>query len=595
VRVQIPPSAPWDYLKVKILLIYPYCLEDRLHAEDVRVMPIGLYYIGAVLKENHYDVEILNWHDIHKTQNKIDDALRDKKPDVIGFSIVHANRWGGIDIARTAKQINPDVKVVFGGIGTTFLWEHLLSYFKEIDFTILGEGEFSFLNLIKCIEKENYEEVNKINGIAFRKGDDLIKTNDPGVIKDIDQLPMPSKHFEYQHLISSRGCPANCSFCGSPKFWGRKVRFHSPEYFVEQLEQLYRKGITFFYISDDTFTMKIDRVIDICKKIIEKDLKISWFSISRVNYVDEEMLYWMRKAGCIQISYGVESGSEKIRKTLNKNISTDDVKRAFSMTTKYGILARAYFIYGSPGENRKTIQETLDLIHEIKPLSTIFYILDIFPGTTLYEDFQKRTKLSDDIWIKRVEDIMYFESDPKLSEDIILAFGQKLRSDYYCHLPEFADAIKLYDREDLYESHAEFLSRLAMTFSHGDYASNETIPQKEDVAQRLYERSISYHPNQRAYLGLGIIKQKKGKYEESVKVLSEGMNFFPDNESIATCLGISHMNLGHFEEALKCFLKFPDSREGIKYTAACYHALGDFEKESSVLKKLEKFSADKRI
>jgi anaerobic magnesium-protoporphyrin IX monomethyl ester cyclase len=575
---------------VKILLIYPYCLDDRLYAEDVRVVPIGLYYIGALLKENQHDVEILNWHNINKTPDKIDVILKEEKPDVIGFSIVHANRWGGIDIAAIAKRILPEVKIVFGGIGTTFLWEHLLTNFKEIDFVVLGEGEYSFLNLVQCIKNENYERINEIKGIAFRKGEKFVKTNDAEVIQDLDRLPMPSKYFEFHHLASSRGCPANCTFCGSPRFWGHKVRFHSPEYFVEQLEQLYRKGITFFYVSDDTFTMKKDRVIEICKKIIEKDLKITWFAISRVNYVNEEILYWMRKAGCIQISYGVESGSEKIRNVLNKNINTEMIKKAFALTTKYGILARAYFIYGSPGESRETIQETIDLIHEIKPLSTIFYILDIFPGTALYEDFKRRTKLDDDVWLKRIEDIMYFESDPRLSQDMILAFGQKLKSDYYHHLPEFADAVQLIDNRDLYESHADFLSRLAMTFSHGDYAGIEAIPEKVSVAQRLYERSLSYHPNQRAYLGLGIIKQKQGDYKESVRIFSEGTKQFPHTESLATCLGISHMNLGQYEEAMKCFQKFSDSLEVLKYIAACYHALGDSEKEASVLRRLERLS-----
>jgi len=575
---------------VKILLIYPHCLEDRLYAEDVRVVPIGLYYIGALLRENHYDVEILNWHDINKTPHKIEEVLKEKKPGIIGFSIVHANRWGGIDIARIAKRILPGVKIVFGGIGTTFLWEHLLTHFREIDFAILGEGEYSFLNLIQCIEKEDLEGINKIKGVAFRRGERIAKTSNAEVIRDLDRLPIPSKYFDFQHLVSSRGCPADCTFCGSPRFWGRKVRFHSPEYFVEQVERLYQKGITFFYISDDTFTMRKDRVIKICKKIIEKDLKITWVAISRVNYVEEEMLYWMRKTGCIQISYGVESGSEKIRRVLNKNIKTNDIKRAFALTTKYGILARAYFIYGSPGENWETIQETIDLIHEIKPMSIIFYILDIFPGTALYEDFKRRTKLSDDLWLKRIEDIMYFESDSQLSQDMILAFGQRLRSDYYHHLPEFADALQIVNRKDLYENHADFLSRLAVTFSHGDYASIEAIPKKEEVAQRLYETSLTYHPNQRAYLGLGIIKQKQGKYEESVRVLSEGIKQFSENEPLAMCLGISYMNLGRYEEALKCFHKFLDSREALKYTAACYHALGDSEKEFSMLKRLEMLS-----
>jgi radical SAM superfamily enzyme YgiQ (UPF0313 family) len=555
---------------LKIILIYPYCLDDRLQAEDVRVVPIGMYYIGALLKENKYDVEILNWHDINKTPHRIEETLKEKKPDVIGFSIVHANRWGGIDIARIAKRILPEVKIVFGGIGTTFLWKHLLTHFKEIDFAVLGEGEYSFFELIQCIEKNNYDRISNIKGIAFRKGKETVKADAAEVIHDLDGLPMPSKYFEFQHLVSSRGCPANCTFCGSPRFWGHKVRFHSPEYFVEQLEQLYSKGITFFYISDDTFTIKKDRVIQICKKIIEKDLKITWFAISRVNYVDEEMLYWMRKTGCIQISYGVESGSEKIRNVLNKKIKTEDIKRAFNLTTMYGILARAYFIYGSPGENWRTIQETIDLIHEIKPLSIIFYILDIFPGTALYDDFKRRTKLNDDIWLKRIEDIMYFETDPLLSGDIILKFGQKLRAEYYRHLPEFADSIQLVDKRESYESHADFLSRLAMTFSQGDYASIEAISGKEEVAQRLYERSLSYHPNQRAYLGLGILMQKQKKYEESVRILSEGVERFPKSETLAICLGISYMNLGRYEEALDCFLRVPDSSDALKYAAMCY-------------------------
>jgi len=572
---------------MKILLVYPYCLDDRLYAEDARVVPIGLYYIGAILSENHYDVEILNWHDINKTPKRIEEELREKRPDVIGFSIVHANRWGGIDIAKIAKKVLPKVKIVFGGVGTTFLWEHLLTNFKEIDFAVLGEGEYSILKLIQCIEEKNYAGIGEIQGIAFRRGSKVIKTGDPEIIMDLDRLPMPSEYFKFQHVSSSRGCPGSCTFCGSPNFWGHKVRFHSPEYFVDQMEKLCLNGVNFFYVSDDTFTMRKDRVIQICKRIIERRLNITWFAISRVNYVNEEMLYWMRKAGCIQISYGVESGSEKIRDILNKNIKTDDIKKAFALTTKYGILARAYFIYGSPGENWDTIQETIDLTNEIKPLGIIFYILDIFPGTALYADFLKRTNLDDDIWLEKIEDIMYFESDSRLSKETILAFGQKLRSDYYRRLPEFADAIELVDDKNLYESHADFLSRLAMTFSHGDYASIDAIPGKEEVAQRLYERSLTYHPNVRAYLGMGTIRQKRREYEVSVKILSEGMKQFPDSEQLAVCLGVSYMNLGRYDDALECFLRFPHSQETLQYTAACYRALGDFEKEASVLKRLD--------
>jgi hypothetical protein len=105
---------------MKILLIYPYPLHDRSQEEDIKPVPIGLYYVGAVLKENNYDVEILNWYNIHKTPEKIGEVLSEKKPDVIGFSILNMNRWGGLEIAQIAKQINPEVKIVFGGVAALF-------------------------------------------------------------------------------------------------------------------------------------------------------------------------------------------------------------------------------------------------------------------------------------------------------------------------------------------------------------------------------------------------------------------------------------------------------------------------------------------
>jgi anaerobic magnesium-protoporphyrin IX monomethyl ester cyclase len=578
---------PESINKVKILLIYPYCLEDRLHEEDVRAAPIGLYYVGAMLKENNYDVEILNWHNINRTPEEIKKVLAEKEAHVIGLSILHANRWGGIEIARIAKQVDPSVKIVFGGVGASVLWRHFLTHFKEVDFVVIGEGEYTFLNLVKYIEKENFEGIENIRGIAFRNKNKITRTEAAGKIKDLDKLPMPARYFEYQHVSSTRGCPGNCSFCGSPRFWGHKVRFHSPEYFVDQLELLYRKGMNFFYFSDDTFTIKKDRVVEICKKILERNLKITWAAISRVNYVSKEILYWMRKAGCIQISYGVESGSEKIRnEILKKNIRTDQIKKAFALTARYGILARAYFIYGSPGESWATIQETINLIHEIKPLSIIFYILDIFPGTALYADFKKKTKVTDDIWLERIEDVMYFESDPSLSRDLILDFGKKLRKDYYENLRHFADSIELTGKKEFNQMNSDFLSRLGMTFSHGDYAKIEAIKEKGEIAESLYRKSLDYYPDHRSYLGLGIIRQKNRAFKGSIEILSEGLGYFPESEHLNICLAISFMNLGEYEKALLYLKKFQDSEESLHYIIKCYKAMGDTENESIFQDKL---------
>ncbi len=554
---------------MKILLVYPYCLEKRLHEEDVSVPPIGLYYVGAVLRENHYDAEILNLQDLRKAPERIKEILLEKAPDLIGFSVLHANRWGAIEIARMAKQLKPGVKIVFGGIGATFLWRHFLNNFNEVDFVVLGEGEYSFLDLVRLIEKEDYAGIGGIKGIAFRRDGIACKTGDAKAIQDLDSLPIPARYFAYHHLSASRGCPENCTFCGSPQFWGQRVRFHSPGYFVDQLELLYKKGINFFYFSDDTFTIRKDNVIEICRQILERGLRITWVAISGVNHVDKESLCWMRKAGCIQISYGVESGSERIRDVLNKRIKTDQIRRAFDLTTRYGILARGYFIYGAPGESWDTIQETIDLINEIKPLGAIFYILDIFPGTELYSDLKRRCGVTDDAWLNRIEDIMYFETDPSLSREMVLGFGERLRNTYHKNLPGFADAIELLDNKEFHEMHSDFLSRLAMTFSHGDYAGVDAIEENERVAEKLFEKSLGYYPNHRAYLGLGIIKQKNGSNKESIEILSEGIKRFPDSRPLNISLGISYMNLGDFESALSCFLKFRGSKEADPYIARC--------------------------
>lgn len=554
---------------VKILLVYPYFLEERLLDEDIRPVPIGLFSVAAVLKENGYEVEVLNWHDVHKTPQKIVETLSEKRPDVLGLSILHGNRWGGIDIAGTAKRLLPDVKVVFGGPGATFLWKHFLTHFPEIDYVTVGEGEYSFLNLVRHMEKAVDSRPEGLRGIAFRRGRKIVKTPKAPRVEDLDRLPIPARHFTYQHVSSSRGCAWKCRFCGSPRLWEGGMRFRSPSHFVEELELLYRRGTRFFFVSDDTFTVKKDRVIRICRRILEKNLKISWCAISRAECVDEEILSWMRLAGCTQISYGVESGSEKIRAALKKRLSTADIRRAFDLTVRYGILPRAYFMYGCPGETWETIEETVALMLEIRPLAAVFYILDHFPGTGFYEDLKKQGAVSDDIWLNRMEGLMHLETDPHLSGETVLAFGKRLRTAFYENVHRFADSIPLVEKKDLYPLHADFCSRLAMTFSHGDYAKNDLVRDQEKVAERLYRRALGYHPDERAFLGLGMLEQRRGDLVASIEVLQEGIRHFSQSEPLHVCLGVSLMNAGEHKRALSLFNRFPGSRQAAEYARKC--------------------------
>jgi len=562
---------------MKILLIYPYFLEDRVHVDEISVPPQGIYYVAAFCKRHGHEVDVLNWFDIHRTPQKIRETLVEKQPDVIGFSILHANRWGGIDIAATAKEVDPGVRIVFGGIGASYLWKHLLTHFVQIDYVVIGEGEHSFLKLVQCLTEGRYADVPSIGGIALRQDGKAVRTDCDDQIKDLDALANPAQYYTYQHVSLTRGCPGGCTFCGSPSFWQRKVRFHSPVYLVDQLEYLTHKGVRHFFFSDDTFTVNRNKVLEVCRLILDRNLQISWQAISRVDMVNREILYWMRKAGCIQISFGVESGSAKIRRLLNKNFTDSQIERAFRLTTHYGILPRAYFIYGCPGETQETIKASIDLIRRIRPLSVIFYILDLFPGTALYEVYKQAAGITDDIWLDRIEDILYFETDPNLDREQVQSFGRELRQCFYEGLPDAVAAVELEDREDLFGLHADFLSRLALTFDHGDYAGIEAIPNRTSIAENLYRKALMYYPDQRAYLGLGIILQKGGRPGDSCEILEEGLRHFPQNEHLNICLGVSLMNQGRFEKALSVMRPFEHSRQALGYIAECYKALDDLE------------------
>lgn len=560
---------------MKILLIYPYFLEPRIHVEEVAALPMGIFHVGAMLKSKGHAVEILNWYDAKGEDEAIKEALVSYRPDLIGISIVHANRWGGIEIANIAKQLLPDTPVVFGGIGATFLWHHLLTHFDAIDYIVLGEGELTLAGLVAAIEDgAGDSDIAGLAGLALRSSQGPIQTAEPPLIENLDELPAPARYFDFQHLSMTRGCPSRCTFCGSPRFWRRRVRFHSADYMVDQMAALAERGITFFYLSDDTFTLNTRRVIELCRKIIDRGLSITWQAISKVSAVNDEMLFWMRKAGCVQISYGVESGSPDIRRRLCKDIDHDQIVRAFEQTVAHGILARAYFIYGAPGETQATIEQTLDLIRQIKPLSAIFYIMDIFPGTDLYEAYKKRTGADDDIWLQPIEDLLYFETDPSMDKEAILAWGKQLRESFDLALPEFARQIVLKDNEDLYPEQADFLSRLGMTFSHGDYARVKSTISAADVARELYQRALERFPDHRAYWGLALLQQHSGDLAGAIETLEKGLHHHPDSQHLNICLGIGYANTGRYQQALDHLSPFDRVPDALPHIVRCLHALG---------------------
>ena len=558
-----------------ILLAYPCFLDPRVDDEDIRSPPIGLFYVAAALKERGHVVAVRNWYDLRDRAEAIESELRAVRPRIVGVSIVHANRWGGIDIARIAKRVDPAVTTVFGGVGATNLWSHLLENFPEIDYVVLGEGEAAMVELSARIEAGDFSGAATVSGIAGHRGGKPVRNSARRLIPDLDELPMPARHYDLPHLALTRGCVSDCTFCGSPALWGRRVRSHSADYFVAQLAELHRRGRRLVHVSDDTFTLNRRRALEVCRRIVDQGLgEVSWTAISRVDAVDEEVLAWMRRAGCIQISYGVESGSAEIRRRLNKEITDAQIRQAFDLTQRYGIMARAYFIYGCPGESSATIRESVELMRAIRPLGAVFYILDLFPGTALYDEIQQRLGLNDDIWLERVEDIMYFQTDPALTAEMVLEFGRTLRHAFYSNLGSFVEALDPVDDPGLRHLHADFFSRLAMTFHQGDYARVEAIADKPRLADVLYRRALRHHPHPRAYLGLGLLRQVEGRFEDAIRILEEGLGHFPHECPLKICSAVCRMNLERYAEALSLLRDCAGEPEAERLAEVCRRAVG---------------------
>jgi len=560
--------------KWKILLVYPPFLEARIHADEVRALPMGLYHVAATLKADGHEVALLNLNDNPPDPAQVMETIQRFQPEVVGFSILNANRWGGIDLARRIKKMDPKIVTVFGGIGASTLWEHLLTHFEAIDYVVIGEGEITFKNLLHRLAQRGGADFDTLGGIAYRKDGRPVRTPCDPFVEDLDALPDPSRDFTYQHLSLTRGCPADCRFCGSPGFWGRRVRWHSPGYFVNQIERLSSRGVSFFYFSDDTFTLRKDTVRQVCRAIMKRNLDIRWAAISRVDTVDEEVLGWMRRAGCIQISYGIESANREVRRFLDKRIRIEDVQAAFAATRRCGILPRAYFIYGCPGDSRQTVQETLDLMRAIKPLGAIFYILDIFPGTRLYADYLARSGQTDDIWLAPIEDLMYYETDPALDKEAVLEQGRMLRDGFHRLLPGFAEDIALREEPEFHPLHADFLSRLGMTFHKGDYASIAAIPGKRKTAERLYRRALTYAPDVRAFLGLGMLCQQRSDFAAAADVLELGVGHYPGDTDLQTCLAVNDMNQGDYPKALRRLQKLDETPPVRHWIDRCRSAMG---------------------
>lgn len=371
--------------------------------------PLGLLFLaGYLLHNTDHKVSVIDCQVEELDYPQLALRLKDTEFDVAGITAMTFTLLDVLETIKTIRRVNSSAKVVLGGSHVNLFPEESIRL-EGVDYLVLGEGEIAFSELLDSLE--NNTGVENIKGIVTCEDNKITNNGPSDIIEDLDKLPFPARHLvpyrDYSSLLAkrmpittmftSRGCPFKCSFCNRPHL-GKKFRAHSAARVIEEFQDCLNLGIHEFLIYDDTFTVNKQRVKDICRIAIENKLDIGFDIRARVDTIDEEMLILLKKAGCRGIHYGIEAGTEKILKVLNKGISLDKAKEVFDLTKKHKMQTLAYFMIGSPTETIDDINETFRVSRWLKPDFLHMTILTPFPGTPIYLDGLASGAIKTDYW-----------------------------------------------------------------------------------------------------------------------------------------------------------------------------------------------------
>lgn len=386
--------------------------------------PLGILYIAAVLERHGIDVSYV---DFCLGDSDIPDA------EIYGIAI-HS-----IAVFKEANEIAQKIKrekgsgvlIVAGGACIT-------SYYNEVlatglyDIVVVGEGEETFLEIVsgkdKCI----------ITGIAYMDSDKVVVNPGRPYIPNLDDLPFPARHLlpkESTHsfsgihgrsdtasttILTSRGCPYSCTFCDITQ-WGRRYRTRSPSNVVQEIQDIRDKyGIRHFRFIDDIYTLDRKRVIEISKMVMP--LGISYIIITRPDCLDLELMKWLKDSGCTEIIMGIESGSEKILKAMNKKETLKDYINAVEMARNYGIKSKFLLLFGFPGEDNKTVIETVRLLEEARPDKVHLSTFIPLPGSDVWNHPEKYGISLDHTIIKQKIEEFWFYWEPGDEKGFIIDY-----------------------------------------------------------------------------------------------------------------------------------------------------------------------------
>jgi radical SAM superfamily enzyme YgiQ (UPF0313 family) len=365
-----------------------------------------------VEKYTNFKVDIIDASTERMGYPGLEKKIREKKPDIVGIYCCTAYLLDAFKTAELVKKMDKKIVVIAGG-------PHIFIYPKEtilnphIDFCVYGEGEIAFKELVECLSTGGNPE--KISGIITK--DNLSLEHIIQRIDDLDSLPFPHRKFlDYKKynsfithsnpittLISSRGCVFNCYYCNNIERQ-EKVRMRSPENVVDEIEEVVRMGVKDILIFDENFTFNIKRVIDICDEIGKRKLKIRWHCRSRADMnLDESALKRMKEAGCRMIQFGIETGTQRLQKIINKNLNLENVRKMIKMAKGAGILTYGNFMVGLPTETQEEMMESISFAKKSGLDYAPFGIFMPLPESVFYKMALKDGIIKNDYWHEYVK------------------------------------------------------------------------------------------------------------------------------------------------------------------------------------------------
>lgn len=401
---------------MKILLVHPNGNNWLEGLKDISSVfnlmpPLGLLSIAAWLEKHGITVELLDCCATPATPEAVAEKVAKAGYDAVGFSCTTSSFNSGYRIAKNIKSLSPKVVTIFGGAHACTIGAPLLDSFPDIDCLVIGEGENTMLELTQA----GFKGLANIPGVAYRGTDGKgTLSGHRELIKDLDTLPFPAYHllplfpqrynlplFSYPtspntSIISSRGCPYSCSYCDRSVF-SRGFRFNSPEYIIDHVAMLNRDyGIRHVFFYDDLFTFDRKRVADFCEIKERKGLRVTYNCIARLEHVDAELINLLKRSGCWQVNFGIESGDPEILKQHRKFFGLDEVARKLNMVKESGMRVKGLFMVGLPGEDETAIRRTIDYALSLPLDEANVTKFTPFPGAPVYKNIREMGEFNED-------------------------------------------------------------------------------------------------------------------------------------------------------------------------------------------------------